>query len=219
MKPQWLRPLILSKLTKNIGDFKIFLNYEVLEGLKLKNKESSTWILRCIPRRRVWQWRSWPHLDFPCHKLQSDWLLFVCREGSWFRLDPSGRFLLDPPRDAANRSIRRPRSVADEEMAPGQEKDKPEGETALPAVVLEEEEESPSFNHLLISDAQHSEKCSLFQWPVHLPVLYWPQSSLVLLTAVWTHERWALAYGHLIMGCCAQGLLCCRSNVTLSGFI
>lgn len=38
-----------------------------------------------LPRER-------PHMEFIWDELLSDWLLFVCREGSWFRLNPSDGF-------------------------------------------------------------------------------------------------------------------------------
>lgn len=44
----------------------------------------------------------------------------------------------------------------EEELAPGQEKDKL-GESPLQTDVVEEEEESPSINHSLFSSTQHSE--------------------------------------------------------------
>lgn len=40
--------------------------------------------------------RSWHLMEFIWDQLLSDWLLFVCREGLWIRLDPFGWLLLYP---------------------------------------------------------------------------------------------------------------------------
>lgn len=75
------------------------------------------------------------------------------------------------------------------------------GETPLPKDVTEEEKESPSFNHLLISNTQlWVSLCPLFKWAQSLTLLYWPLSSFTLLTTVFLRfidcclDSWALTY-------------------------
>lgn len=110
-----------------------------------------------------------PRMEFGLDELLSDWLLLL---------------LLTPPYDAANPNNwplwecdRRGRGRAG--TGTWTRKGQTWSESLLQTDVLEEEEESPSFDHSLFSDTQHSE-CAVWVNAV---------SPLTVLTAVWIHEH------------------------------